>query len=54
MINDSQRIAHILQAIGKIKEATSCSKEEFLASALKKDAVSYNITDYRRGCKPNI
>ena len=43
MINDSQRIAHILQAIDKIKEATSCSKEEFLASALKKDAVSYNI-----------
>lgn len=43
MINDTQRIAHILQAIAKIVEATSCTREEFLASSLKKDAVSYNF-----------
>ena len=43
MINDRQRIAHILQAISKIVEATSCTREEFLASSLKTDAVSYNF-----------
>ena len=43
MTNDRQRIAHILWAIGKINDATSCSREEFLASVLKQDAVSYNF-----------
>lgn len=43
MINDRQRIGHILQTIGKINEATSCAKEEFIASSLKRDAVSYNF-----------
>ncbi len=43
MINDSQRIGHILLAIEKIKEATSCTEDEFIASSLRKDAVSYNI-----------
>ena len=43
MTNDKLRIAHILRAIGKINDATSCSREEFLASVLKQDAVSYNF-----------
>ena len=43
MINDRQRIRHILQAIGKIAEATSCGREEFLSCSLKRDAVSYNF-----------
>ncbi|MBQ7652266.1 MAG: DUF86 domain-containing protein [Victivallales bacterium] len=43
MINDCQRIRHILEAIRKIYEATTCTQEEFLASSLKQDAVSYNI-----------
>lgn len=43
MINDKQRIAHIMQAIAKISEATACTREEFLASSLKMDAVSYNF-----------
>lgn len=43
MINDKQRIAHILQAIAKTVEATSCTRDEFLASSLRKDAVSYNF-----------
>ena len=43
MMNDSQRIGHILQAIGKINEATSCKQEEFLASSIRQDAVAYNF-----------
>ena len=43
MINDRQRIDHILEAIGKIIEATSCAREEFLSSFLKRDAVLYNF-----------
>lgn len=43
MINDCQRIRHILEAIRKISEATSCTQDDFLASSLKQDAVSYNI-----------
>lgn len=43
MTNDKQRIAHILRAIGKINDATACHREEFLASVLKQDAVSYNF-----------
>ena len=43
MITEKQRIEHILTAIAKINDATACSLEEFLASTLKKDAVSYNF-----------
>ena len=34
MINDSQRIRHILEAIRKIEEVTACTQEEFTASFL--------------------
>jgi len=43
MIGDRQRIDHILKSISKIYEATNCTQEEFLESALKQDAVSYNF-----------
>ena len=43
MINDRQRVEHILKAIAKINDATSCSEAEFLESGLKQDAVSYNF-----------
>lgn len=43
MINDKQRIAHILQTFAKTVEATSCTRDEFLASSLRKDAISYNF-----------
>jgi len=43
LTNDSQRIGHILQAIEKICKITSCTREDFLASSLKKDATLYNL-----------
>ena len=43
MINDLQRIDHILKAIEKINCATDCPEADFLESALKQDAVSYNF-----------
>ena len=43
MINDRKRVEHILKAIAKINDATSCSEAEFLESGLKQDAVSYNF-----------
>lgn len=43
MTADIIRIEHILNAIKKINDATACTEEEFLASVLKKDAVSYNF-----------
>ena len=43
MINDRQRVEHILKAIAKINDATSCTEAEFLCSVLKQDAVSYNF-----------
>ncbi|MBQ9089108.1 MAG: DUF86 domain-containing protein [Lentisphaeria bacterium] len=42
MINDYQRIEHILSSIEKINNIV-LSKDEFLASPLKQDAVSYNF-----------
>lgn len=42
MINDYQRIEHILSSIEKINNIV-LSKDEFLASTLKQDAVSYNF-----------
>lgn len=43
MSNDRQRIEHILKAIQKIYDTTAGSQEDFLQSALKQDAVSYNF-----------
>ena len=43
MTDDDLRIDHILNAIGKITDATAGTREEFLASVLKRDAVSYNF-----------
>ena len=43
MTNDVRRIEHMLAAIGKINDAAACTREEFLASVLKQDAVSYNF-----------
>ena len=43
MTVDLQRIDHILDAISKIFDVTNCTQEEFLESALKQDAVSYNF-----------
>ena len=64
MTSDSLRIDHILNAIKKINDATACTQEEFLASVLKQDAVSYNfliigeaanqISDEMRAAHPDI
>ena len=64
MTDDDLRIEHILNAIGKISDATACTREEFLASVLKRDAVSYNflvigeaanrISDAMRSAHPDI
>ena len=43
MIHDRQRIEHILNAIEKINNTVSDSEDDFLASSLKRDAVSYNF-----------
>ncbi len=43
MTGDRQRIDHILKAVSKIYDATDCTQDEFLESALKQDAVSYNF-----------
>ena len=43
MIHDRQRIEHILNAIEKINNTVSNSEDDFLASSLKRDAVSYNF-----------
>ena len=43
MINDRQRIEHILQAIDNINEAASCTWEEYIASSTRRGAVLYNI-----------
>ena len=43
MINDRQRIEHILNAIAKINDTVSDSEADFLGSTLKQDAVSYNF-----------
>jgi uncharacterized protein with HEPN domain len=43
MINDHQRIEHILTAIQKIYDVIPETEEEFLSSSIKQDAVSYNF-----------
>ena len=43
MINDRQRIEHILNAIAKINDTVSDSEADFPGSTLKQDAVSYNF-----------
>ena len=43
MTSDRQRISHMLKAIEKIFGATDCTREDFMASPLRQDAVAYNF-----------
>ncbi|MCQ2914316.1 MAG: DUF86 domain-containing protein [Alphaproteobacteria bacterium] len=43
MITDQQRIEHILKAIDKIIQETSCEESDFYKSETIQDAVSYNF-----------
>ena len=47
MISDRQRISHMLKAIERIFEATDCSREDFMVSLLRQDAVAYNFLTRR-------